>query len=65
MKTKHFFLTAFAAAALITAAMSTVFAGNQDEFSSNYRDYKAYSNSADSSDTTDAGGGIIIPPIGN
>jgi hypothetical protein len=65
MKTKQFVITAFAVAALITASMSTLLAGNQDNYSSNYRDYKAYYNSADSSDTTDSGGGIIIPPIGN
>lgn len=64
MKTKLFFVTAFAAASMITASMSTFLNENQDTYTNKNCGDRIYSSIADSSDTTDSGG-IIIPPIGN
>ena len=64
MKTKLFFVTAFAVAAMITASMSTILNENRDIYTDKNLEGRIYSSIADSSDTTDSGG-IIIPPIGN
>lgn len=59
MKTKHFFLTAFAVIAIVTAAFSNIFsAENKDQLNLNYQINK-------SADTTDSNpGGGPTPPIG-
>ena len=61
MKTKHFFLTAFAVIALVTATFSNIFSADDNTTLKCFDDlsYKL-------ADTTDAnGGGTIIYPIGN
>jgi len=62
MKSKHFFLTAFAVAALITASFSNIFS-NDDTNLKCYND--AAFKSADSTGNGDCNpGGPINPPIG-
>ncbi len=66
MSTKKFFVTAFAVAAIITASMSTILAGNRESFTLKYNDgNRLYYSKADSSDTTDNSGGGQIPPVGH
>jgi len=60
-KTKLFFLTALAVAALTTASFSTILAGNQDETTLKCFDDRINKCPEDTGDN----GGIKIPPIGN
>jgi len=59
MKTKHFFLTAFAVIALVTASFSNIFSADNNTTLKCYGDlsYKV-------TDTTDGNGGPKIPPTG-
>lgn len=62
MKTKHFFLTAFAVIALVTASFSNIFSSDNSVTLKCYDDL-----SFKVTDSTDGnnGGGPKIPPTGN
>ncbi len=65
MRIKHFFLTAFAVAAFLTASFSTVFSSDKDVTLKCY-DEKAYFCPDDTTGKGDDGNGTpIYPPIGN
>ncbi|MBZ0202970.1 MAG: hypothetical protein IT281_05685 [Ignavibacteria bacterium] len=67
MRTKQFVLTAIAVAALFTASLTSIFAGDQNDVTLNCYENNLYmppdGNGSDDDDTTD--GGIIIFPGGN
>jgi hypothetical protein len=66
METKKFLLAAFAAASLITASFSIIFAGSRDEANRlNPLENRMYLLPDSSGDTTDNNGGGPIPPIGH
>ena len=66
MKTKHFFLTAFAVIALVTATFSNIFSTENDNSLKCY-DEKSYFCPDDTTKPGegDGNGGPKIPPIGN